>query len=106
MVKRGDVWLTALDPTRGSEIQKTRPCVVISPDDLHSHLRTAMIAPMTSANRPARFRVPVRFQSRDGLILLDQIRVIDKVRMLRRLGEVDDVALALTLAGLRNLFEE
>jgi mRNA interferase MazF len=66
MVKRGDVWLAALDPTVGSEIQKTRPCVIVSPPEIHEYLRTVIVAPMTSGSRPAGFRVPVKFQGWAG----------------------------------------
>jgi mRNA interferase MazF len=71
LTARGDVWLAALDPTVGSEIQKTRPCVIISPPEMHDHLRTVTVAPMTTGSRSAPFRVPVTFQGKNGLILLD-----------------------------------
>jgi mRNA interferase MazF len=106
MVKRGEVWLAALDPTIGSEIQKTRPCVVISPPELHDHLRTLIVAPMTTGSRPARFRVPVTFQGKSGLILVDQIRTIDKQRLVQRKGEVSKTTLAKTLETLRQTFED
>ncbi len=106
MVTRGEVWLTALDPTQGSEIRKTRPCVIVSPPELHDHLRTVTAAPMTTASRPAPFRVPVSFQGKDGLILLDQIRTLDKTRLVRRVGEVDAPTLSAAQAVLRELFEE
>jgi len=70
MVKRGEIWLAALDPTIGSEIQKTRPCLIISPAEIHDHLRTVIVAPMTSKSRAAGFRVPISFQGIDGLVLL------------------------------------
>ena len=75
-MKTGDIWLAQLDPTVGSEIQKTRPCVVISPDDMNMHLRTVIVAPMTTGSRPARFRVALTFQGKQGLIVLDQIRTL------------------------------
>jgi mRNA interferase MazF len=106
MVERGDVWLTALDPTVGSEIQKTRPCLIISPPELHNHLRTVIVAPMTSGSRPAGFRVPVAFQGVNGLILLDQCRALDKQRLIQRLGAVSAKELSATLMTLRNVFEE
>lgn len=105
MVKRGDVWLVALDPTIGSEIQKTRPCLIISPPELHDHLRTVIAAPMTTGSRPAGFRVPVSFQGKVGLVLLDQIRTLDKQRLVKRLGSVSAPTLAQTLTTLRKLFE-
>ena len=106
MVTRGDVWLAALDPTVGSEIQKTRPCLIISPPEIHDHLRTVIVAPMTSGSRPAGFRVPVSFQGVDGLILLEQSRALDKRRLVKRLGQVPEAVLAQTLRTLRELYEE
>ena len=103
---RGDIWLAALDPTIGSEIQKTRPCVIITPPEMHDFLRTVTVAPMTTGSRPAPYRVPVRFRGREGLILLDQLRTLDKQRLVRRLGAVTGNTLRLTLAALREMFEE
>jgi mRNA interferase MazF len=100
------VWLAALDPTQGSEIRKTRPCLIISPPELHDHLRTVTVAPMTTGSRPAPFRVRVTFEGKQGLILLDQIRTLDKGRLIRRLGVISRPALASALAILRELFEE
>ncbi len=105
-VMRGDVWLAALDPTVGSEIQKTRPCVVISPPEMHDHLRTVIVAPMTTGSRPAPFRIPVSFEQVQGLILLDQVRTLDKQRLMRRLGAVERETLTVALACLRDMFEE
>lgn len=104
MVKRGEVWLAALDPTIGSEIQKTRPCVVVSPDEMNAHLRTAMIAPMTTGSRPAPFRVPVKFKNKEGLILPDQMRALDKTRLVKRLGRVDAGTLRALLGVLGEMF--
>jgi mRNA interferase MazF len=98
--------LAALDPTQGSEIRKTRPCVIISPPELHDHLRTVTVAPMTTGSRPAPFRVRVTFEGKTGLILLDQIRTLDKTRLIRRLGAVTKPTLAATLSGLRELFDD
>jgi mRNA interferase MazF len=106
MVVRGEVWLAALDPTIGSEIQKTRPCVIISPGEMHDHLRTVIVAPMTSANRPAGFRVPVTFQGKSGLILLDQTRTLDKQRLIKRLGALTPTVVKATLKTLRDLYED
>jgi len=78
VVKRGEVWLVILDPTVGREIQKTRPCIVISPPEINDHLGTVLVAPMTTGSHPAPFRVPVKFQGKSGLVLLDQARAIDK----------------------------
>jgi mRNA interferase MazF len=106
VVKRGDIWLVNLDPTIGSEIQKTRPCLVISPPEMHDHLRTVMIAPMTTGSHPAPFRIAVRHGGKDGLILLDQIRAIDKSRLVKRSGSLTAGTLTATLATLREVFEE
>lgn len=105
-VNRGEIWLAALDPTVGSEIQKTRPCVVVSPSEMHDYLRTVTVAPMTTGSHPAPYRVPLRFRRKDGLILLDQLRTLDKLRLVRRLGAVDAGTLSLALAALREMFEE
>jgi mRNA interferase MazF len=105
-VARGDVWLAALDPTIGSEIQKTRPCLIISPPEMHDHLRTVMVAPMTTGSRPAPFRIPVSYQGKNGLILLDQVRTLDKQRLVRRLSTVERKTLRATLARLRDIFAD
>ena len=102
-MKRGEVWLVNLDPTMGSEIKKTRPCIVLSPDEMHAHLRTVIVAPMTTGARPAPFRVPISFQSKRGLILLDQIRALDKIRLVRRLGSAGK-PLNAALAALGEMF--
>ena len=100
----GDIWLVQLDPTVGSEIQKTRPCVVISPPEMHNHLRTFIVAPMTTGSRPAAFRVPVTFKGKTGLILLDQIRTLDKLRLVRREGAVHGSTLKRALSLLQAMF--
>ena len=102
--KAGEIWLAQLDPTVGSEIRKTRPCVVVSPDDMNAHLRTAIVAPMTTGSRPARFRIPLTFQGKQGLVLLDQLRTLDGVRLVKRLGALRPTTLALTLQTLRAMF--
>ena len=99
MVKRGEVWLVALDPAVGSEIQKTRPCVIVSPDALNDHLHTVIVAPMTTGSRAAPFRVAVRFRGKDGLILLDQLRTIDKRRLVKRQGATSAVGSCLAVLG-------
>lgn len=104
-VVRGEIWLVNLDPTVGSEIQKTRPAVVISPPEMHDHLRTAIIAPMTTGSRPAPFRIEITFQGKTGLILLDQVRAVDKTRLVRRLGAVERTTLETTLSTLHSVFE-
>lgn len=104
MVKRGDIWLVNLDPTIGSEIQKTRPCVVVSPAELHDHLRTVMVAPMTSKGYPAPFRVPVTHAGTKGLIVLDQLRTVDKLRLTKKLGALSPKTLGAVLAALQEIF--
>ena len=106
MVSRGEIWLATLDPTLGSEFRKIRPCLIISPPEIHDHLRTVTVAPMATGSRPAPFRVPIEFQGVSGLILLDQIRTLDKSRLARRLGAAENSTLAKTLAALRELFED
>lgn len=103
-VGRGDVWLATLDPTVGSEIRKTRPCVVVSPPEIHDYLRTVIVAPMTTGSRPAPFRIPVSFAGKNGLILLDQMRTLDKRRLAKRLGEIERRTLRAALARLRDVF--
>ncbi|KJV25529.1 growth inhibitor PemK [Aquitalea magnusonii] len=104
MVRRGEVWLINLDPTVGSEIRKTRPCVVVSPAEMHDYLRTVIVTPMTTGSKPAPYRIPLTFQGKQGLILLDQIRVLDKTRLVRKLGEVEDETLEATLETLQEVF--
>jgi mRNA interferase MazF len=104
MVKRGEIWLVNLDPTAGSEIQKSRPCVIISPPEMHNHLRTVIIAPMSTGNKPAPFRVPVAHGGKQGLILLDQIRTVDKTRLASKFGALDSRTLDATLHTLQEVF--
>jgi mRNA interferase MazF len=104
MVTRGDIWLVALVPTVGSVIQKTRPCIVVSPDQINSTGRTFLIAPMTTGSRAAPFRPPVSFQGKTGFILADQIRTVDRKRLVKRLGQVDTTDLKKLLATLREMF--
>ena len=103
-MKRGEIWLINLDPTIGSEIRMSRPCVVVSPGELHDHLRTVIVAPMTSKGFEAPFRVPVTHAGTKGLILLDQIRAVDKLRLIRRLGTVSSARLGTVLATLQEVF--
>jgi len=86
--KQDQVWLVTLDPTQGVEIQKTRPCLVVSPDEMNQHLRTIIIAPMTTVTRPYPTRVAVRFQGKRGQVALDQLRAVDRQRLVRMLGAV------------------
>ena len=103
-MKAGGIWLAQLDPAVGSEIQKTRPCVVIAPDDMNAHLRTVIVAPMTTGSRPARFRIALTFQGKQGLVLLDQVRTLDRARLVKRLGALRPVTLAATLQTLQAMF--
>jgi mRNA interferase MazF len=89
-VRRFDVVLVALDPTQGSEIGKTRPCVVVSPDEMNRHVRTVIVAPMTTARRDYPTRVDIVFQRKRGQVALDQIRTVDRSRLVRRLGRVPE----------------
>lgn len=106
VVKRFDVFLINLDPTIGSEIKKTRPCLVISPDEMNEHIATVIVAPMTTQGRPYPTRVPCRFQSRNGQIVLDQIRTVDKKRLVKRLGQINTATQKAVLATLAELFAE
>ncbi len=85
---RDEVWLVNLDPTQGAEIQKTRPCLVVSPDEMNRSLRTVIVAPMTTATRPYLTRVSLRFQGKSGQVALDQLRAVDRQRLVRKLGAV------------------
>ena len=103
-MKTGEIWLAQIDPTVGSEIRKTRPCVVVSPDDMNAHLRTVIVAPMTTGSRPAGFRVPLTLRGKQGLIVLDQIRTLDRVRLVKRLGALRSQTLVLTLQTMQAMF--
>ena len=105
-MKRGEIWLVNLDPTVGTEIKKTRPCVVVSPPELNQHLRTVMVAPMTSKGFAAPFRVPVTHVGTKGWIVLDQLRSIDKQRLVKKSGQVSAKTLGTVLKTLQELFAE
>lgn len=105
-MKRGDIWLVALDPTVGSEIRKSRPCAIVSPPELNQHLRTVIVAPLTSKGFAAPFRLPVTHAGTKGLVVLDQIRTVDKVRLVKRLGAVSAKTLSAVLAALQEVFAE
>ncbi|MDE2666205.1 MAG: type II toxin-antitoxin system PemK/MazF family toxin [Acidobacteriota bacterium] len=92
VVARFEVYLAGLDPTKGHETRKTRPCVVISPDEMNQHIGTVIVAPLTTRGARYPTRIPVLFQQKSGQIVLDQIRTIDKSRLLRRLGKINDKA--------------
>ena len=104
MVARGEVWLVTLDPSVGSGIRKTRPCLIVSPPEIHDYLRTVIVAPMTTGAGPAPYRIPVTFQGKRGLILLDQLRTLDKIRLVKRLGNISSAVLASTLKTLQQVF--
>lgn len=106
MVARGEVWLATLDPTIASEIKKTRPCVIISPPEMHDYLRTVIVAPMTTGSKPAPYRIPLRFRGKNGLVLLDQLRTLDKTRLAGRLGTIGPKTLQATLNALRQVFAD
>ena len=103
-ILRGDVYLVDLNPARGGEIQKTRPCVVVSPDELNAHLRTFIVAPLTTGSHPYPFRIPCRFKGRQAQIVLDQLRTVDQERLVRHLGGIGAIALERTLAKLQEMF--
>ena len=104
--QRGEVYLVSLDPTQGREIKKTRPCVIVSPDELNSNLATYIVAPMTTGGHPYPFRIPCRFKRKDGFIVIDQLRTIDGRRLVRRLGKVHPTTLQKVLTILQEMFAE
>jgi mRNA interferase MazF len=98
------VFLISLDPTRGSELRKTRPCLVISPDEMNQHIQTVIVAPMTTKGRPYPSRVPCTFQGKRGQVVLDQIRTVDKTRLVRRLGTISIGVQHKVLDALQEMF--
>ena len=103
-VRRGDVFLVTLNPTRGKEMRKTRPCVVVSPDELNAHLHTCIVAPLTSASHAYPFRVPCRFEGKSGQVVLDQLRTVDRERLVRRMGRISASVESRVLGTLQELF--
>ena len=103
-VRRFEVHLISLDPTKGSEIRKTRPCLIISPDEMNKHIRTVIIAPMTSTVKNYPTRVTTTFQGKKGQIVLDQIRTVDKGRLIKRLGSISSSAEEKVLSVLQEMF--
>ncbi len=103
-IKRGDVVLVNLDPTIGKDIRKTRPCVIVSPDELNNHLQTFIVAPMTTGDHSYPFRVGCRFQGKNGYIVVDQIRAIDRNRVVRTLGQLSAPTLESVLNVLQEMF--
>jgi len=104
VVKRFDVYLVSLDPTVGAEIQKTRPCLIISPDEMNAYIQTAIIAPMTTKARNYPTHVSCRFEGKDAHIVLDQLRTVDKSRLIKRLGRISPATQKRVLSMLAELF--
>jgi mRNA interferase MazF len=104
--RRGDVYLVNLDPSEGREIRKTRPCGVVSPDELNAHLGTFLVAPLTTGRHPYPFRVACRFRGRDGFVVLDQMRAVDRARLVERLGRLAAPTTRKALSVLREMFAE
>ena len=103
-IRRGDVVLVNLEPTKGKEIQKTRPCVVVSPNEINDYLRTCIVAPMTTGGHSYPFRIACRFKGKSGHIVLDQIRTVDRDRFVRPLGRISSVVLSSLLSVLQEMF--
>ncbi|MGC1675919.1 MAG: type II toxin-antitoxin system PemK/MazF family toxin [Candidatus Binataceae bacterium] len=103
-VRRGDVFLMDLEPTRGAEIRKTRPCVIVSPDDLNRHLQTFIAAPLTTGAHAYPFRIACRFGGKSGHVVLDQIRAVDGVRLIRKLGRLPAPTISQALSILQEMF--
>jgi len=106
VTSRFDVYLVSLDPTQSHEIRKTRPCVIISPDEMNHHIGTVIVAPMTTKGRDYPTRIPLTFQHKKGQIVLDQIRTVDKTRLAKRLGKLDKNTAACVLTVLHEMFTE
>jgi mRNA interferase MazF len=105
VINRFEVYLKNLDPTVGSEIQKTRPCLVVSPDEMNHHIRTVFVAPLTTKGRPYPTRVPCRFKGKRGQVVLDQVRAVDQSRLIKKLGRIDARTAAAVLDVLQEMFE-
>jgi len=105
VIKRFEVWLVNLDPTMGSEIKKTRPCLIVSPDVINKYLDTVIAAPLTSTIRAYPTRVNCTFQKKHGEIALDQIRSVDKIRLVRKLGSLDNATCQIVCELLQEIFE-
>ena len=106
VTKRFEVYLVNLDPTVGSEIKKMRPCLIISPDEMNTHIATVIVAPMTTQGRAYPTRISCKFQGKDGQIVLDQIRTVDKTRLAKRLGTISAATQKVVLAVLAEMFAE
>ena len=106
VVKRFEVYLVNLDPTLGSEIKKTRPCLIVSPDEMNRHIATVIVAPMTSRGNNYPTRVSCEFEGKSGQVVLDQLRTVDKQRLVKRLGKIDKGVQKEVLAALAEMFAE
>ena len=106
VVKRFEVYLVNLDPTLGSEIQKTRPCLIISPDEMNDHIATVILAPMTTKGRDYPTRVNCQFEGKEGQVVMDQIRTVDKIRLVKRLGKINATTQKEVLVVLMEMFAE
>ena len=106
VIKRFDIYLVSLDPTVGTEIRKTRPCVIVSPDEMNRHIATVIVAPMTTKGHQYPTRIPCQFEGKDGYIVLDQIRTVDKTRLSKRLGQLSKQTQKPVLAMLAEMFAE
>ena len=104
-INRFEVYLINLDPTVGSEIKKARPCLVVSPDEINHNIRTVIVAPLTTKGQPYPTRVPCRFKGKGGQIVLDQIRTVDRSRLIKKLGRIDGKRAAAVLDVLQEMFE-
>jgi mRNA interferase MazF len=103
-INRFEVYLVNLDPTRGSEIKKTRPCLVVSPNEINHHIRTVIVAPLTTKGQPYPTRIPCRFKGKNGQVVLDQIRTVDRGRLVKKLGRLDNKTSAQVLDTLQEMF--
>ena len=103
-LNRFEVHLINLDPTVGSEIRKTRPCLVVSPDEINHNVRTVIVAPLTTRGQPYPTRVPCRFKGKHGQVVLDQIRTVDRSRLIKKLGKIDGKTAAAVLGVLQEMF--
>lgn len=103
-ISRFEVYLINLDPTVGSEIKKTRPCLVVSPDEMNHAIRTVIVVPLTTKGQPYPTRVPCRFKGKDGQVVLDQMRAVDRLRLIKKLGSIDAKTSAAVLDVLQEMF--
>jgi mRNA interferase MazF len=105
-IRRGEIYMVDLDPTLGGEIKKARPCLIISPDELNAHLRTFIVAPLTTGSHSYPFRIPCGFAGRKGHIVLDQIRTVDRERLVRRLGKLSPSTLNRVFTVSQEMFSQ